>query len=84
MLYACGEAPVRLFCAAAIIPGRLVGRMDAKMHRKTGVLEVISLYLEDDIRHGVSLQKESGRPLARLLLATSIARDAGTMSAVPV
>lgn len=37
------------------------------MHRKTGVLEVISLYLEDDIRPGVSLQKESGRPLARLL-----------------
>ncbi|MGJ8839601.1 hypothetical protein AB9H28_24990, partial [Salmonella enterica subsp. enterica serovar Kentucky] len=37
--------------------GRLVRRMDATMHRKTGVLEVISLYLEDAIRPGVSLQK---------------------------
>ncbi|TDT60161.1 hypothetical protein DFO53_1769 [Enterobacter sp. AG5470] len=26
--------------------GRLVGRMDAKMHRKEGILEVIALYLE--------------------------------------
>lgn len=55
------------FVLPLLYRGRLVGRMDAKMHRKTGVLEVISLYLEDDIRHGVSLQKESGRPLARLL-----------------
>jgi uncharacterized protein YcaQ len=27
--------------------GQLVGRMDAKMHRKTGTLEIIALYLEE-------------------------------------
>ncbi|WP_336218700.1 winged helix-turn-helix domain-containing protein [Citrobacter amalonaticus] len=37
--------------------GQLVGRMDAKMHRKTGVLEVISLYLEEGVKPGVMLQK---------------------------
>ena len=30
--------------------GALVGRMDAKMHRKQGELEVISLYLEEGVR----------------------------------
>lgn len=30
--------------------GQLVGRMDAKMHRKTGTLEVIALYLEEGVR----------------------------------
>ena len=29
--------------------GALVGRMDAKMHRKTGTLEVIALYLEEGV-----------------------------------
>lgn len=29
--------------------GQLVGRMDAKMHRKTGQLAIIALYLEPDI-----------------------------------
>ncbi|QJT80063.1 winged helix-turn-helix domain-containing protein [Kosakonia sp. MUSA4] len=37
--------------------GRLVGRMDAKMHRKEGVLEVIALYLEDGVKPGRSLEK---------------------------
>ncbi|POT57909.1 hypothetical protein C3432_08240 [Citrobacter amalonaticus] len=37
--------------------GQLVGRMDAKMHRKTGVLEVISLYLQDGVKPGMTLQK---------------------------
>ncbi|CBG87763.1 winged helix-turn-helix domain-containing protein [Citrobacter rodentium] len=36
--------------------GQLVGRMDAKMHRKTGVLEIISLYLEEDVKVGAALQ----------------------------
>lgn len=35
--------------------GVLVGRMDAKMHRKLGELEIISLYLEEGIRPGISL-----------------------------
>lgn len=30
--------------------GQLVGRMDAKMHRKTGMLEIIALWLEEGIR----------------------------------
>lgn len=37
--------------------GRLVGRMDAKMHRKTGVLEVIALYLEEGIKVTATLEK---------------------------
>lgn len=37
--------------------GRLVGRMDAKMHRKEGVLEVIALYLEDGVKPGRTLEK---------------------------
>lgn len=37
--------------------GQLVGRMDAKMHRKTGVLEVIALWLEESIRPTAELQK---------------------------
>lgn len=37
--------------------GQLVGRMDAKMHRKEGVLEVIALYLEPGIKPGRALEK---------------------------
>ncbi|WP_449576114.1 winged helix-turn-helix domain-containing protein [Lelliottia nimipressuralis] len=37
--------------------GRLVGRMDAKMHRKTGVLEVIALYLEAGVKVSATLEK---------------------------
>jgi len=37
--------------------GQLVGRMDAKMHRKTGTLEVIALYLEEGIRITATLEK---------------------------
>lgn len=37
--------------------GQLVGRMDAKMHRKTGVLEVIALYLEEGVRASAALEK---------------------------
>lgn len=37
--------------------GQLVGRMDAKMHRKTGVLEVIALYLEEGVRVSSALEK---------------------------
>ena len=37
--------------------GQLVGRMDAKMHRKTGTLEIIALYLEEGIRVTASLEK---------------------------
>ncbi|WP_312978693.1 winged helix-turn-helix domain-containing protein [Atlantibacter sp.] len=38
--------------------GQLVGRMDAKMHRKTGELAIIALYLEPDVV--VNAQRVSG------------------------
>ncbi len=37
--------------------GKLVGRMDAKMQRKTGVLAVMSLYLEEGIKITPGLEK---------------------------
>ncbi|WP_368543395.1 winged helix-turn-helix domain-containing protein [Enterobacter soli] len=37
--------------------GQLVGRMDAKMHRKTGILDVIALYLEEGTKVTASLEK---------------------------
>lgn len=37
--------------------GQLVGRMDAKMHRKTGTLEIIALYLEEGIKTTAALEK---------------------------
>lgn len=37
--------------------GQLVGRMDAKMHRQAGVLEIISLWLQDGIKQTAPLQK---------------------------
>lgn len=37
--------------------GQLVGRMDARMQRKLGVLEVISLYLEEGVKVTQSLEK---------------------------
>lgn len=43
--------------------GQLVGRMDAKMHRKTGVLEVISLWLQDGVKPGLLCKKDCFRRL---------------------
>lgn len=37
--------------------GQLVGRMDAKMHRKTGTLEIIALWLEEGIKVTAGLEK---------------------------
>lgn len=37
--------------------GRLIGRMDAKMHRNAGCLEVIALWLESDVRVTATLEK---------------------------
>lgn len=37
--------------------GKLVGRIDSKMHRKEGVLEIFALYLEDATRISASLEK---------------------------
>lgn len=38
--------------------GEIVGRMDSKMHRRDGVLEIFSLYLEDGVR--ITQHLESG------------------------
>ncbi|MTH46757.1 winged helix-turn-helix domain-containing protein [Intestinirhabdus alba] len=59
------------FVLPLLYRGRLVGRMDAKMHRKAGVLEVIALYLEAGVRPGVRLQKGLSRAI------TSFARWQG-------
>lgn len=37
--------------------GQIVGRMDAKMHRKTGVLEVMALWLEEGVRSSQHLEQ---------------------------
>lgn len=37
--------------------GKLVGRMDSKMHRKTGVLEIFALYLQEGVRVTLALEK---------------------------
>lgn len=37
--------------------GQLVGRMDAKMHRKTGELQIIALFLEEGVRVSAGLEK---------------------------
>lgn len=37
--------------------GKLVGRMDSKVHRKTGVLEIISLWLEEGVKVSGGLEK---------------------------
>lgn len=46
--------------------GKLVGRMDAKAHRKEGVLEVKSLYLEDGIRVTRTLAQDLGKAIQKL------------------
>lgn len=37
--------------------GKLVGRMDSKMHRKAGVLEIFAVYLQDGVRVSQTLEK---------------------------
>lgn len=54
--------------------GQLVGRMDAKMHRQTGILEVISLWLQEGIKPTTTLQKGHVR---RLLISLTGSRQRG-------
>lgn len=54
--------------------GQLVGRMDAKMHRQTGILEVISLWLQEGIKPTTTLQKGLRR---RLLISLTGSRQRG-------
>jgi uncharacterized protein YcaQ len=44
--------------------GALVGRLDAKAHRKEGIFEVKALYLEPSIRPGEALAADVGRAIA--------------------
>lgn len=46
--------------------GKLVGRMDAKAHRKEGVFEVKSLYLEQGVRVTRTLAQDLGKALQKL------------------
>lgn len=46
--------------------GKLVGRMDAKAHRKEGVFEVKSLYLEQGVRITQSLAQDLGKAIQKL------------------
>lgn len=55
--------------------GQLVGRMDAKMHRRAAVLEIISLHLEKGVTSGISLQnglKQAIGDFARWQQATRV------------
>nr|WP_253377929.1 crosslink repair DNA glycosylase YcaQ family protein [unidentified bacterial endosymbiont] len=45
------------FVLPLLYRGQLVGRMDAKMHRKTSTLEIMSLYLEDGVKVTATLEK---------------------------
>ena len=61
-------APKRVF-GYFVLPilsrGKLVGRLDAKAHRKDGVFEVKALYLEAGVRPGARLAREVGAAIAR-------------------
>jgi uncharacterized protein len=43
--------------------GRLVGRLDAKAHRKSGAFEVISLYVEEGVKAGEAMLADIARAL---------------------
>ena len=43
--------------------GALIGRMDAKAHRKQGLLEIKSLHLEDGVRVSAALASDLGKTL---------------------
>lgn len=46
--------------------GKLVGRLDAKAHRKEGVFEVKSLYLEEGVRVTAGLAQDVAKALQKL------------------
>lgn len=46
------------FVLPLLCRGALVGRMDAKMHRKAHMLEIIALYLEDGVNVTASLMRD--------------------------
>lgn len=54
--------------------GRLVGRMDSKMHRKTGVLEIIALWLGEGVKVTSGLEKGLKRAIDDFALWQDAAR----------
>lgn len=46
--------------------GKLVGRLDAKAHRKEGLFEVKSLYLEEGVKVSASLAQDLAKALQKL------------------
>lgn len=53
------------FCLPMLRKGRLVGRIDAKAHRKAGVFEVKSLVLERGVRMGEGLLRDLAAAILR-------------------
>lgn len=53
------------FCLPLLRKGRLVGRIDAKAHRKAGVFEVKSLALEPGVRIGEGLLRDLATAILR-------------------
>lgn len=53
------------FCLPVLHRGRLIGRIDAKAHRASGVFELKSVHIEPDVRIGTSLIADLRRAIAR-------------------
>ena len=71
------RAPDRIwgyFCLPILDGGRLVGRFDPKMERKTGVMRIKSLHLEPGVRPGARLAASVARAM-RDFMRFHAARD---------
>ena len=71
------RAPDRIwgyFCLPILDGGRLVGRFDPKMERKTGVMRIKSLHLEPGVRPGARLAASVARAM-RDFMRFHTARD---------
>lgn len=51
------------FCLPILRRGKLIGRLDAKAHRKQGVMEIKALYLEDGVTSSDALAKDLAKTL---------------------
>ncbi|WMW79531.1 crosslink repair DNA glycosylase YcaQ family protein [Undibacterium cyanobacteriorum] len=51
------------FCLPILRRGKLIGRLDAKAHRKQGVMEIKALYLEDGVASSDALAKDLAKTL---------------------
>ncbi|RKP45197.1 winged helix-turn-helix domain-containing protein [Trinickia fusca] len=53
------------FCLPILHRGRLIGRIDAKAHRASGIFELKSIHLEPGVRIGTALLKDVRRAITR-------------------